>query len=164
MSYKSNDNQHAARPGNPVASQTEAPGAVDRSGGVPNIYADQGPGFAAAPWPAAATSGTAPAVNPPRWSGKKTAIAAALALGLGGATAVTAAAVSPAQEVSQTQRGPGGAGGQDGMRRGGPGFGQPGGAWQPGGPMTGQNGQSQNGQSQNGQFGTGGAPGMMDDD
>lgn len=69
-----------------------------------------------------AQPGTAPALNPVRWSGKKTAIAAALALGLGGVTAGTAAAVSPASESSGQHMpggGPGGPGGAGGTTPGG---------------------------------------------
>ncbi len=40
--------------------------------------------------------GCAPALNPPRWSGKKTAIAAALAVGMASAGTMAAAAAVPA--------------------------------------------------------------------
>ena len=68
--------------------------------------------------------GTAPALNPPTWSGRKTAIAAALAIGLSTAGALgAAAAVQPGSGATDQgqfqpggfgrgQRGPGGFGGQ----------------------------------------------------
>ncbi len=59
---------------------------------------------------------TAPAITPPRWSGKKTAVAAALAIGLSSVGAVAAAATLP--------QGTGGA--VDGHGGPGGGFGRPG--------------------------------------
>lgn len=73
---------------------------------------------------AAVAPNTAPAINPPRWRGRKTAVAAALAIGLSSAGAVAAAAT-----VEQGSAGGEGAG---------PGRGQgfPGGG---GGPQQGRN-------------------------
>ena len=72
---------------------------------------------------------TAPALNPPVWSGRKTAIAAALAIGIstaGAAAAATAVPVGSAQtDQGQFQRGgfqPGGPGGP-GIPGGAGGFG-----------------------------------------
>jgi hypothetical protein len=68
--------------------------------------------------------GTAPALKPPAWSGRKTAIAAALAVGLSTAGALGAAAADRPGSVAtdqgqfqpggfgRGQRGPGGFGGQ----------------------------------------------------
>lgn len=66
---------------------------------------------------------TAPALNPPVWSGRKTAIAAALAIGISAMGAVGAAAAFP---VGSTPGGtgqfqPGGPGGPGGRGQGGPG-------------------------------------------
>ena len=47
----------------------------------------------AAPDATAPLPKTAPAINPPRWRGRKTAVAAALAIGLSSAGAVAAAGV-----------------------------------------------------------------------
>ncbi|MEO5981541.1 MAG: hypothetical protein ABIQ13_04405 [Pedococcus sp.] len=74
---------------------------------------------------------TAPALNPPVWSGRKTAIAAALAIGI---SAMGAAGAATALPVGSTQSGtgqfqPGGVGGrgQGGVGgRGQGGLGQPG--------------------------------------
>ena len=78
----------------------------------------------AAPATAGPVEGTAPALNPPAWSGRKTAIAAALAIGLSTAGALgAAAAVQPGSGAADQgrfqpggfgrgQRGPGGFGGQ----------------------------------------------------
>jgi hypothetical protein len=66
---------------------------------------------------APAPSSTAPASNPVRWSGKKTAVAAALAIGLTSAGAIAAAAALPSGQGSVGDRGgfgPGGQGGQFG--------------------------------------------------
>jgi hypothetical protein len=99
------------------------------------------------PVPAAgvgSTPTTAPALNPPTWTGRKTAIAAALAIGISSMGAVAAAAALPAgtsQGGGQTQQGgfgrgggqlPGGGTGQQG------GFGTQGGTTQQGqgGPGT----------------------------
>ena len=66
---------------------------------------------------------TAPALNPPLWSGRKTAIAAALAIGISSAAAAGAAAALPsgsaARDQGQFQQGGFGPGGQG--RRFGPG-------------------------------------------
>lgn len=65
---------------------------------------------------------TAPALNPPAWSGRKTAIAAALAIGFSSVGAVAAAAAVPAGSTSgggQVQQGGFGPGG--GQRGGFPG-------------------------------------------
>lgn len=81
------------------------------------------------------TPGTAPALNPPTWSGRKTAVAAALAIGFSSMGAVAAAAVLPAGttqgggQVQQGGFGPGGRlpggftpqGAQPGTQQGGPG-------------------------------------------
>lgn len=83
---------------------------------VPWARTTTGPAAGAARRPAAsvqpgqagydALPGSAPAVAPPVWSGKKTAIAAALAIGFASVGAAGAAAVLPA--TSQTgQSGPG---------------------------------------------------------
>ena len=58
---------------------------------------------------------TAPAVNPPRWRGRKTAVAAALAIGLSSAGALAAAA-------TVEQGSTGGEGGGTVQRGGGHGF------------------------------------------
>ena len=70
------------------------------------------PYAAPAPTPAPAPSGvaadTAPALNPPTWSGRKTAIAAALAIGISSVGAVGAAAAIPAGSTAgggQVQQG-----------------------------------------------------------
>lgn len=52
-------------------------------------------------------SATAPAVNPVRWSGKKTAVAAALALGLSSMGAVAAAAAHERGSSSSVDGRPG---------------------------------------------------------
>lgn len=89
----------------------------------------------------------APAVAPPRWSGKKTAVVAAMALGIGGIGAGAVAAATPALNAQSQQdgRGPGGFGHGG---RGGPGGFGPGGQ---GGP--GQQGQLPGGVPQQGQQG-----------
>ncbi len=51
------------------------------------------------------TASTAPAVSPPRWSGNKSAIAAALALGAGGIGGVVAAQAVPAGSGAGIGRG-----------------------------------------------------------
>lgn len=83
--------------------------------------------YAAQPAPA-----TAPALDPPRWSGRKTAIAAALAIGISSMGAVGAAAALPSGTAGagngQFSRGGFGPGGQQGPR----GIGQPGGQQQGG--------------------------------
>lgn len=94
--------------------------------------------------------GTAPAVNPPTWSGKKTAIAAALAIGVAGVGTVAAANSLPA----------GSGAGSDGLRGGRPGqMGQqvPGGSQ---GQVPGQPGQGQFGGQDGDQFGGRGHHGM----
>jgi hypothetical protein len=72
---------------------------------------------------------TAPAVSPPRWSGKKTAVAAALAIGLSGGIAAGAAYAVPASNMTtrDAHGGPGGRGFAPGSFRG-----------QPGGQLPGQ--------------------------
>ena len=98
-------------------------------------YAAQSASSPAAPPDAAATDlqpTTAPALNPPTWSGRKTAIAAALAIGISSMGAVAAAAALPAGTSpagSQFQQGGFGPGGQ----RPGPGTRQQGGLGQQGG-------------------------------
>ena len=62
-------------------------------------------------------AGTAPALNPPVWSGRKTAVAAALAIGISAMGAVGAAAALP---VGSAQ---GGAGQFQPSRPGAPGHG-----------------------------------------
>ena len=90
---------------------------------------------------------TAPAVTPPTWSGRKTAVAAALAIGFASVGAVGAAAAVPDQTAQTGQTGTGGFpggrfhGGQNGFPGGQNGF--------PGGQLPG----GQNGL--NGQTGTG---------
>ncbi|KRE56259.1 hypothetical protein [Phycicoccus sp. Soil748] len=79
---------------------------------------------------------TAPALNPPVWSGRKTAIAAALAIGISSVGAVGAAAAIP---VGSTQGGsgqfqPGGLGGRGQGGFGPGGVGQQGQLGQPGQP------------------------------
>ena len=78
---------------------------------------------------------TAPALNPPVWSGRKTAIAAALAIGISSVGAIGAAAALP---VGSTQ------GGAGQLQPGGFGGRGPGGTTQQGG--VGQGGFSQQGQ------------------
>lgn len=143
-----------------AADTTEIPWA--RTTTQPAAGATAGPGttrpHATAPPPATAQpellaqrgqptpSGTAPAVAPPVWSGKKTAIAAALAIGFASVGAVGAAAVLP---TGSAQTDPGG--------RGFPGGGQ----FQPGGGQLpqGQLPQGQLGQGQLGQQNQQGFPG-----
>src|SRR6476469_5828760 len=90
---------------------------------------------------------TAPGVTPPTWSGRKTAVAAALAIGFASVGAVGAAAAMPDQTAQNGQTGTGGFpggrfhGGQNGFPGGQNGF--------PGGQLPG----GQNGL--NGQTGTG---------
>jgi hypothetical protein len=66
---------------------------------------------------------TAPAITPPRWSGKKTAVAAALAIGLSSVGAVAAAATLP-QGTGGAVDGRGGPGGGFGRQGRPPGQGQ----------------------------------------
>jgi hypothetical protein len=64
---------------------------------------------------ASATPDSAPALNPPTWSGRKTAVAAALAIGISSMGAVAAAAALPAgatQGDGQVQQGGFGPGGR----------------------------------------------------
>ena len=71
---------------------------------------------------------TAPAVTPPTWSGRKTAVAAALAIGFASVGAVGAAAAVPDQSAQTGQTGTGGFpggrfhGGQNGFPGGQNGF------------------------------------------
>ncbi len=64
---------------------------------------------AAMPRPEPEVPSTAPALTPPPWSGRKTAIAAALAIGISSAGAIGAAAALPAgstqNDTGQFQRG-----------------------------------------------------------
>lgn len=69
-------------------------------------------------------SPTAPAANPPRWRGRKTAIAAALAIGLSSGGAVAAAAAVDQGATGSDRPGPGGQGFPGGGEL--PGGGQPG--------------------------------------
>jgi hypothetical protein len=55
-----------------------------------------------------AGSSTAPAVTPPTWSGRKTAVVAALAIGFASVGAVGAAAAIPDQTAATGRTGPGG--------------------------------------------------------
>jgi hypothetical protein len=55
--------------------------------------------------PAPSSAATAPALNPPTWSGRKTAIAAALAIGISSMGGVAAAAMLPAGSSVQDGRG-----------------------------------------------------------
>ena len=74
-------------------------------------------GSAPDPGPAVAMPHTAPALNPPTWSGRKTAVAAALAIGISSMGAVAAAAALPAgttQGGGQLQQGGFGPGGRQG--------------------------------------------------
>lgn len=114
---------------------------------APTVGATTPPGPAA---PQAPPLGSAPAVDPPVWSGKKTAIAAALAIGFASVGAIGAAAALPAGSAHTDQGGRGfPAGGQL----------QPGGQLPQGQLPQGQAGQA-NQQSQGGtqQFG---APGQQ---
>ena len=98
----------------PAASRVQACGPVTTAAAVP-------PAPASAP---DVTAASAPALAPPVWSGRKTAISAALAIGFSSVAAIGAAAALPA------------GGSQDTFGRGGPGTGQfqPGrGQLQPGG-------------------------------
>jgi hypothetical protein len=128
------------------ADTTEIPWA--RTTTMPTVASPhRDPGPASDP-PAAAETGpptSAPAVTPPTWSGKKTAIAAALAIGFSTIGAIGAAAALPAG-ASQSD-GPGG--------RGFPGGGQ----FQPGG-QTGQQGLPGQ-QGQQNQLGQQGFPGQQ---
>lgn len=81
----------------------------------------QTPPYAAPPDPAPVESpgapDTAPALNPPTWTGRKTAIAAALAIGISSMGAVAAAAALPpgtTQDGGQLQQGGFGPGGRQG--------------------------------------------------
>ena len=97
--------------------------------------------FSGPAMPGDARHGTSPALRRPRWSGKKTAVVAALAIGLSSAGAIGAAAASPAgQSGSGTGRqSPGGFGWA--RNRGGTGTQLgPGGAGAPGGSTGGQGG------------------------
>lgn len=77
--------------------------------------------YAARPAPA---PDTAPALNPPTWTGRKTAIAAALAIGISSmGAAAAAAAVPPGTSLGGGQVQQGGFGPGGGQR---PSFGQPG--------------------------------------
>lgn len=89
----------------------------------------------------------APAVSPPRWSGRKTAVVAALAITLTSAGTVGAAAALP-QGTGASAHGGGMGGPPPGMT---------------GGPMRGQmpQGQMPQGQSQQGQMPQGGMPGTQ---
>jgi hypothetical protein len=102
----------------------------------------------AAPTVGAPGPATAPALNPPVWSGRKTAVAAALAIGISSVGAIGAAAALP---VGSTQGGagqfqPGGFGG-----RGQGGFGQ----LPQGGPGSAPQGRLPNGTTQQGQVAPG---------
>jgi hypothetical protein len=70
------------------------------------LRSDPDPGGHDMAFGAAAVSGTAPALRQPQWSGKKTAVAAALAIGLSSMAAVGAAAAVP-QGTGATSGGPG---------------------------------------------------------
>ncbi len=103
------------------------------AGATAGATAQQGipPQATARPEPSAhrehlAPAGTAPAVAPPVWSGKKTAIAAALAIGFASVGAIGAAAALPAGSAQTDPSG-----------RGFPGGGQfqPGGGQLPQGPL-----------------------------
>lgn len=99
-----------------------APGVPD----APGVPAGTGaPAMIAAPAVTSASATSAPAVTPPRWSGRKTAVAAALAVGLGvgaaaGATTAFALGRDDGRAGDTSQLGPGGAPGQ-GQLPGGPG-------------------------------------------
>lgn len=104
---------------------TEAPAAPVAPPAAPATGEGEPEGSGSAPH-------TAPALDPPTWTGRKTAIAAALAIGISSVGAVGAAAALPAGTVlgdsGQVQRGglgPGGQGGPGGRGgQGGPsGFG-----------------------------------------
>ena len=101
------------------------------------------PGHAEGVPAGSAPPGSAPAVAPPVWSGRKTAIAAALAFGFASVGAVAASAVLPAGS-SQTDQG----------GRGFPG----------GGRFPGQNGQGQQGQLNQQGVPGGHVPGVPGDD
>ena len=77
----------------------------------------------------AAGPSTAPAVTPPTWSGRKTAVVAALAIGFASAGAIGAAAAMPDQTASTGRTGPGGfpGGAFPGAQNGAPGGQLPGG-------------------------------------
>jgi hypothetical protein len=95
---------------------------------------------------------TAPAVTPPTWSGRKTAVVAALAIGFASVGAVGAAAAMPDQTAATGRTGPGGFPG-----------GFPGGSF-PGGPNGVQGGQlpggAQSNQRTQSNQGTQNAPGL----
>jgi hypothetical protein len=89
---------YAARPASPTTAPSDATAQLQGSTGGPTT----------APT-------TAPALNPPTWTGRKTAIAAALAIGISSMGAVAAAAALPAgtsQGGGQVQQGGFGRGGQ----------------------------------------------------
>src|SRR5580765_265379 len=139
----------------PVSPTESLPYAVPSA---PAVSAASGTVGAAAGVTAADGAATAPAVRAPTWSGKKTAIAAALAIGLSGVGAVSAAALVPAGTGSQSGDGPGGQLGRGGPGGTGGGFGRGGQGGQLG--PTGQQGQVQQGRGQLGQ--TGQLPGQGD--
>ena len=121
------------------------PTSTDRTTGIPTrvtiVPADPVPSPAHPVGPS-----TAPALTPPTWSGRKTAVVAALAIGFASVGTVGAAAALPDQTAQNGQAGTGGfpggrfRGGQNGFPGGQNGF--------PGGQLPGQNGL-------NGQTGTG---------
>lgn len=93
---------------------------------------------------------TAPILRQARWSGKKTAVVAAMAIGLTSAGAITAAAAVPAGSSGDGSPGGGGFGNVRRFEGGGvgqqpgagqPGTGQPGGGQQPGAGGQGAGGQ-----------------------
>ena len=149
------DNDQRPTAPRPPDSRSTAPRADDPAE-IPWARTTTGPPVGAAAQPAApvgagqewyaAPSGSAPAVAPPVWSGRKTAVAAALAIGFASVGAVGAAAVLPA--MSQTGQG---------------GSGLPGGAPAP--QLQNQQGVP-SGQSQGGtrHFGGGRVPGVPGDD
>jgi hypothetical protein len=116
----------------PTTGAAAAPASSPADGGVPvaSSVPSAGPatGAGEAEGPVGAPH-TAPALNPPTWTGRKTAIAAALAIGISSVGAVGAATALPPGTMlgdsGQVQRGgfggpggPGGPGGQGGL--GGP--------------------------------------------
>ena len=136
-------------------SPTEEPSSTTTPLATLPVPGDHPSRYAGSPAPAAAAP-PPPAVQPPVWSGRKTAIAAALAIGFAAVGAVGAAAAIGDQ--SQARSGPGGGqlpGGQvpGGQFQGGPG-GHHGGSFGPGGPQGGQlpQGQPQVGQLPQGQL------------
>lgn len=93
---------HESTPGMPAGPLPATPPELSASEPTPNIDAS----VSAPSGPDPLSAGTAPAVRQPQWSGRKTAVAAALAIGLSSMVAIGAAAAVP--EGSGSSSGDGG--------------------------------------------------------